>query len=848
MADIERKAAFYLGGLVDGAGGEAQPEKPLMYDARDLTTHAVCIGMTGSGKTGLGVDLIEEALLDGIPSIVIDPKGDMTNLLLTFPELRPEDFQPWLNADDARRKDMTLEAYAEQTANMWREGLAGWGEDGERIQRLRAAAEYVIYTPGSNAGVPVSVLRTFQAPDLDWDEHEESLRELISGTVSGLLGLLDIEADPVRSREHILLSNILEHSWRAGQDLDLAHLIQAIQDPPMDKVGVFDVDTFYPEKDRFGLAMALNNIMAAPSFESWIEGVPLDIAQIIQTPQGKPRCAIFYIAHLNDAERMFFVTLLLERVLTWMRQLSGTTSLRCLLYFDEVFGYFPPYPKSPPSKQPLLTLLKVARAFGVGLALTTQNPVDLDYKGLTNAGTWFIGKLQTDRDKARVLEGMEGVVAEVGTLLDRRYLDRMISSLGSRQFILHNVHEKKPLLFGTRWAMSYLRGPLTRRQVRTLMADYAPAEGAPGATQGTADSESPSRPASREEPEIESLLPAGLTPVQPRINARVAQYALPVDVSQSKAQRRLEEQVTRVPQVLASELVYRPHLLAMANVSYATAQSTESVSEHVSALVPLPSAHGIVDWPAAWGIEIAPRDLGEPQEAAHFDTLPDGMTDSPPYTRLRTDFIDAIYREKRLPLWEHEKMGLRSEIGESERDFQRRCQELAREQRDAELAKLEERFEKQIDRVKTRLTREERELEDDQIDFDGRKREELLSAGESVLSMVLGRRRSSALSQASRRRRMTAKAKADMRESEETIEDLEKQLAELERERDEAIEKLREEWSDEAVEIGETAMRPRKSDIRAEAFGLAWVPYWLFIYEAGSGGQRDAWISAFQQE
>jgi len=844
MVDFERKAAFYLGGLVDDSG-KAQPDQPLMYDARDLTTHAVCIGMTGSGKTGLGVDLIEETLLDGIPAIVIDPKGDMTNLLLTFPELRPEDFQPWLNVDDARRKDMSLEEYAESTASLWRNGLASWGEDGERIQRLRDAAEYVIYTPGSNAGVPVSVLRTFQAPDLDWGEHEESLRELVSGTVSGLLGLLNIDTDPVRSREHILLSNILEHAWRGGQDLDLAHLIQAIQKPPMDKVGVFDVDTFYPEKDRFELAMALNNVMAAPSFQNWIEGVPLDIASIIQTPSGKPRCAIFYTAHLNDAERMFFTTLLLERVLTWMRQLSGTTSLRCLLYFDEVFGYFPPYPKNPPSKQPLLTLLKMARAFGVGLTLTTQNPVDLDYKGLTNAGTWFIGKLQTDRDKARVLEGMEGVVAEAGTLLDRRYLDRMISSLGSRQFILHNVHEKEPVLFGTRWAMSYLRGPLTRRQVRTLMADYAPDEVVAATTKASSATRT-ADPFPAEEP-TESLLPEELTPVQPRINARVAQYALPVEVSQSKALRRLQDEATIEPQVLATELVYRPHLLGMAGVTYATAQSSESVSERVAALVELPGAHGIVDWPEAWGLEIEPRDLGEPRDPAHFDTLPDGMTDSPPYTRLKTDFIDAIYREKRLPLWEQEDLGLRSEIGESKRDFEKRCQEAARETLEAEVAKLESAFEKRIERVKTQLGREERELEEDQIDFEGRKREEVLSAGESVLSMVLGRRRSSALTQASRRRRMTAKAKADVRESEEAIEDLEEQLEELEAERDKAIEKLREAWSEDKIEIEDTGMRPRKSDIRAEAFGLAWVPYWLFILETGRGHQR-AWVPAYPRE
>ncbi|RME42090.1 MAG: ATP-binding protein, partial [Chloroflexi bacterium] len=465
--DFEKLGAFYLGKEYDVAAGQLL-DRLLMYDARDLTTHAVCVGMTGSGKTGLCIDLLEEAAIDHVPAIIIDPKGDITNLLLAFPELRPEDFRPWINVDDARRKGLSEDEFAAQQAELWRKGLGQWGQDGDRIRLLRESADFVIYTPGSDAGIPVSILQSFAAPPLSWDTEAELLRERIQGTVSALLGLIGVDADPVRSREHILLSNLFEHFWRQGEDLDLPKLILSIQNPPIRQLGVFDVDTFYPEKERFELAMSLNNIIAAPGFQSWLQGQPLDVAGFLSTPAGKPRHSIFYIAHLSDPERMFFVTMLLNQVITWMRTQPGTTSLRALLYMDEIFGFFPPV-ANPPSKQPMLTLLKQARAFGVGVVLTTQNPVDLDYKGLTNAGTWFIGRLQTERDKMRVLDGLESASSEAGQALNREELSRIISDLDKRVFLLHNVHEEAPVTFQTRWAMSYLRGPLTRTQVRGLM-------------------------------------------------------------------------------------------------------------------------------------------------------------------------------------------------------------------------------------------------------------------------------------------------------------------------------------------------------------------------------------------
>src|SRR5215216_1400379 len=457
MEDFEKLGVFYLGRPYD-----LTHKKPkdglLLYDSKDLVTHAVCVGMTGSGKTGLCITLLEEAAIDGIPAIIIDPKGDLCNLLLTFPDLSPQDFKPWVEEG----------VDAAQQATLWKEGLAKWGQDGERIKRLRDAADFRIYTPGSNAGLPVSILKSFAAPPETIRQDNESLAERINTTVTSLLGLIGIDADPIRSREHILLSNILNQEWSAGRDLDIAALIQKVQVPPITKVGVMDLDSFFPADDRFQLAMALNHLLASPSFASWMEGEPLDIQKILYTEKGKPRLAIFSIAHLADAERMFFVSLLLNQVLGWVRSQSGTTSLRAILYMDEIFGYFPPV-ANPPSKLPLLTLLKQGRAFGLGVMLTTQNPVDLDYKGLANTGTWFIGRLQTERDKARVLDGLEGIASGTGQKFDKQEMEQLLAGLGNRIFLMNNVHDDAPELFETRWAMSYLRGPLTRAQIKLLM-------------------------------------------------------------------------------------------------------------------------------------------------------------------------------------------------------------------------------------------------------------------------------------------------------------------------------------------------------------------------------------------
>ncbi len=825
---LEKLGAFYLGREYDPAAREPR-DRPIMYDARDLTTHGVCVGMTGSGKTGLCIDLLEEAALDSVPAIIIDPKGDITNLSLTFPELRPADFEPWVNLDDARRKGLTSAEYATQIAQTWRQGLADWDQGPERIRRLQESADFRIYTPGSDAGDPVSILASLRAPHLAWDDHQEQLRERIQGTVSALLGLVGVEANPLRSREHILLSNLFEHSWRRNEDLDLARLIHAIQSPPVRQLGVFDVDTFFPAKDRFELAMSLNNILAAPAFANWLQGDPLDIAGLIHTPAGKPRHSIFYIAHLSDEERMFFVTLLLEQVLTWVRQQSGTTSLRALLYFDEVMGYLPPV-ANPPAKRPLLTLLKQARAFGLGVVLTTQNPVDLDYKGLANTGTWFIGKLQTDRDKQRVLEGLEAATTQSGGDLDRQTLDRLISGLGSRVFLLHNVHEDQPILFHTRWAMSYLRGPLTRNQIRQLKETAtAGQEAHPEAVAAPAASAPLSQPAA----------PArgpdnGYSEAPPALSPDIHQVFLPVQCSASRACARLEEETGQRLAVQGSALVYESHVVLLGRVNFVDRRRKVNEARQVGRLLRPEEMGPVIRWQQVQSLEFDPASLSEaPDSEARFGTLAEPLNDAQEIKAAAKDFSDHLYHEERYELFNCAPLKLTSEPGESEGAFRARLQLAAREQRDAEVEKLRRKSRSALDRLETRLAREKQELEEDKSEHAARQREEVVSAGETLIGMlgIFGRKRSSGLSTAARKRRMTAKAKADVAESEAEIARLTKDVADLRREIAAEAENISARWDAVLDEIDTITVKPRRSDVRVELAALGWAPYWEVAYQ-----------------
>jgi len=850
MTDFERLGAFYLGKLYDINEGK-RLDRLLMYDARDLTTHAVCVGMTGSGKTGLCIDLLEEAAIDKVPSIIIDPKGDMTNLLLSFPDLKAEDFRPWINPDDARRKGFTEQGFAAQQADLWRDGLAQWGQDGERIRMLRETADFTIYTPGSDAGVPVSILQSFAAPSLSWDTDAEMLRERIQGAVSALLGLVGLEADPVQSREHILLSNLFEHFWRQGEDLDLPKLILAIQKPPIRQLGVFDVDTFFPERDRFELAMRINSIIAAPAFESWLHGQPLDVGGFLATPSGKPRHSIFYIAHLSDAERMFFVTMLLNQIITWMRSQPGTTSLRALVYMDEIFGFFPPV-ANPPSKQPMLTLLKQARAFGVGVVLTTQNPVDLDYKGLTNAGTWFIGRLQTERDKKRVLDGLESASSQAGQALDRGELSRLISALGKRVFLLHNVHEEAPVTFQTRWAMSYLRGPLTRLQVRQLTEGQEPDSPVSAPIDQTpVSSQKSSRPV--ETPSavaeagaaVEGPEPAYAS-APPSLSSRVDQVYLPARRGGSTAALALEEDVGGPIEIQDQQLLYVPAVLGVGRLHFVDRTRDVNEREDFALLAEPPGGARMLTWEKAQSLDVALGDLRQQAEdGSFFDELPESINESPEFTALRDDLSDYLYHNSSVTLLYSSALETYSKPGESEREFRMRLQQIAREKRDEEIDEITERHDDKLDRLEDRLRREEADLGQREADVSARKRETLVSVGESVVGVFLGRRSFRMASTALSKQRQAAKAKLQLEEARDDVTALEEDIKELEAELREEVEAARERWESALTDLEEYEVRPRRKDVQISLFALAWAPHWQVTYQDRSGATHTQLIEAF---
>ncbi len=809
---LNTKGKFYLGRILD-------QDKPLLYDPNDLTTHAVVVGMTGSGKTGLCIDIMEEAALQNLPALLIDPKGDITNALLHFPDLSPTDFQPWINPDEARRAGKTVENAAADVATTWKNGLAEWGIGVERLRALKNAAQFAVFTPGSDAGLPVSILASLKAPPIPWESNAELLREKISGTVTAILGLVGMsDIDPVRSREHILLSNIFENAWSQGTDLDLGELILQTQNPPFEKLGVFDVSTFFPDKDRFALAMLLNNILAAPSFQSWIEGQPLDVNTLLYMPDGRPRHSVFYIAHLSDEERMFFVTLLYSAVETWMRAQSGTTGLRAILYFDEIFGYMPPI-SNPPSKQLMLRMLKQGRAFGVGQVLVTQNPADLDYKALSNAGSWFVGKLQTENDKNRLLDGLEGAAPG----LDRRHYDNLISTLDQRVFLLHNIHEQEPRLFTTRWAMNYLAGPLTRNQIPALNA-LAGVQPVPKQEIQTAVSGDPVPQESPTAPR--STLPGSSSP--PAIPTGIDEFFLPNNLTLSQTAKA--ESITLPSDATSQGLIYQPALLAQAEIRIMQRKYNLDLETQRTALITDPDRRGTARWEEWLTNPIDPRSLDrEPAPQARYATLEAPLSDGKTLRGLKTDFIDWIYRKMEVQVRANEALGVFASPESSQAEFRRLCADAAREKRDAEIKKVEASYDKKLDTIENRLMREERELRADEAELRERRMEEYGTHAENVLGLLSRRRRR--LSTSLTKRRLTEQAKADVEESLQAIEEYERQINELEIEQAQALQEVNDKWADIADDMTEIPVRPYKKDILVDLFGVAWMPH--HIVQAG---------------
>jgi len=827
MQDYETLGAFYLGRLHDLAAGKAR-EELLLYDSRDLTTHAVIIGMTGSGKTGLGLDLIEEAAIDRIPVLAIDPKGDLGNLALTFPELRTEDFLPWINAQEAATAGQTPEAFAAAAAKRWRDGLAAWGQDGARIARLRDAVDITVYTPGSTAGTPIALLSSFRAPPPALLADGDLLRDRVQSTATSLLALMGVEADPLSSREHILLSLILEQQWTDGRDVALSELIGLLQTPPMARVGVLDMESFFPGKDRFAFAMRLNNLLAAPGFAAWSAGEPLDIGRLLHGDSGKPAVSILSIAHLADSERMFFVTLMLSELLCWVRTQPGTSSLRALLYMDELFGYLPPS-ANPPSKQPLLTLLKQARAFGLGVVLATQNPVDLDYKALSNAGTWFIGRLQTERDKLRVLEGLEGAAA--GGSFDRQRMEQILAGLGQRVFLMHNVHENAPVVFQTRWTLSYLAGPLTRDQVRRLARSTQPATSP--AVSSTAASPPYASPALAS-PALASPSFASPPAAPPPAPPSPAPAKGRADTETSSAPPLLPPEVAQfflpAPAGSAGPVMLAPFALGAADVLYSSSTLRVEQGKRLLLIAPISDSPVPLEWSAARevSLDLAKLSRSAPPDGC-FVACPAAATQPRSYATWLTLLQKHLRSERPLQLLRSERLKTTSAPGETERDFRIRLAASARELRDAAVSKLRAKYGPKLSTLEDRLRRAQQSVQRESAQAGQRKLDTAVSFGSALLGAVFGRKLVSAgsasrMGTAIKSAGRIGKESADVGRAQETERSVRDAIEALQAEF--AAEVARQETSYDALAdvLTDVAVKPKAGDVTVHLVGLAWVP------------------------
>ncbi len=798
-ADYEKLGLFYLGRDYDAATKQTGGNL-LLYDSRDLVTHGVVLGMTGSGKTGLCLTMLEEAAMDNIPAIVVDPKGDIANLALTFPELDGASFRPWINEDDAQRKGVSPDEFAASTAGKWKAGLAEWGQDGERIRALREKTDVVIFTPGSRAGIPVSILASLEPPPFEVLDDAEALAERVESTVASLLSLAGVDTGSAPGPAEVLLASIFQHVWNTGAGLTLETLIRHIQRPPFDKVGVLDLETFYQEKERHALALRFNNLLASPGFSTWLEGVPLDIAGLLRSPSGKPRIAVFSTAHLDDSGRMFFTSLLLNQLLGWMRAQHGTTSLRALFYMDEIFGYLPPT-ANPPSKKPMMTLLKQARAFGLGCLLATQNPVDLDYKALSNIGTWFLGRLQTERDRARVLDGLQAAAdSQNAAGFDRPALERLLAGLSARVFLMNNVHENGPVLFQVRWAMSYLRGPLTRGQIKTLMDPLRPAFSGAAA---------PSDPAAAANPMAMPGLEAQPAAARPPVGLGVTELFIP-------------------PAGGGAGVIYRPYLLRRGMTAFTSRPLGVDDSREKTLINP------ILDNGIAWDDELrqAPspeRAMPQPADGAAFATLPGFAMNAANYKQVEKDFAEWLYRNERAEIHVCKPLKENSAFGESEADFRARLQQQAREARDAATEKIRAAAEKRIAALETKRAGLEDRLTKQKAQATSSK----IQAGASVLggllSGILGRKiNATTISRGSTAvgRTTTAfKQSQDVGATKRQIAELEEQKQTAIQELEAEIMKISDSMDPATLPLETETLSPTRTNVKVLQTALLWLPF-----------------------
>jgi hypothetical protein len=751
--------------------------------------------MTGSGKTGLLIDLIEEAAIDGVPTLVIDPKGDLANILLAFPDLAPADFLPWVEADAAKRDGLTLEALAERTAKKWKDGLAASGQSPERIARLKAAVDMAVYTPGSRAGRPLAMLESLEAPAADVLDDPEARRERIESLVSGILALAGIDAEPGRSREHVLLSSIVDALWKSGQKIDFGTLVRAIPAPPVERVGFLDLENFFPAGDRFQLASRLNTVAAAPGFEAWLAGEPLDVGRLLWTAEGKPRVSVVSIAHLNDSQRMAFVTLLAGQTVAWMRSQGGTSSLKALFLMDEVFGYVPPT-ANPPSKGPILTLLKQARAFGLGVVLATQNPVDLDYKGLSNAGIWFLGRLQTARDKARVLDGLEGAASSAGRSFDRNRLDKLLSGLEQRMFLLHSVHDDEETVFQTRWTLAYLRGPLLREEIKRLTAERTVPGTAP--TQPEVILE---RPDAGLAGSPRPILPPGVREVFLAPKRHVGPDAA---------------------------VVYEPAILGRARVRYAKAAARVDVDREVICLAPAGDSVGESAWEAADALSEPPEVEPAPRTGS-FASLPSPLAGPKGYAALATALKGHLARTAKLVVYAARDLDAVSRPGESEADFRVRITQRAKEWRDAQIDEVRSRYAQKIAALADKVDRARQKVEREKAEAKNQSMQTYVSIGSAVLGALLGRKMASSttIGKAATSMRSASRAarqQADVAHAEESLTTLEERRQALEEEVDAELERIRVDADPSRIKLEPIEIPAKKTDISVDDIVLAWIP------------------------
>ncbi len=793
---MRKKGEFYLGKLFDLKKKGIKDEE-LLYPSEDLTTHGLCVGMTGSGKTGLSICLLEEAGLQGIPSIVLDIKGDLTNLLLSFPELADSDFAKWVRPEDAEKKGISTDELGAKQAKIWREGLADWGITAKDIAELHEKTGFTLYTPGSDAVQSLNILGSFAAPDMDWESESEELRDRVSTIISAILSLIDYDTDPINSTEHVYLSNLFEKHWRDGVDLDFNKIINDVKSPPLTTLGALPLEEVFPEKNRKKLMLALNNLLAAPTFKNWVNSKdpPIDIDQLIAN-NGKPNCCILYLAHLSEQERMFFTTLLLQQLAGWMQVQPGTSDLRLLLYIDEIFGYIPSHPYNPPSKKPLTTIIKQGRAFGLGALLSAQNPGDFDYKTLSNCGTWFIGRLNTQRDKDKVLEGLESIGLE-GKGLSRKWLDKAISSLEKRVFILHNTHDKKsPHVFHTRWAMSYLRGPMTKTEIKRFKG-------------GT-------------EPEPAAEVASEQTTVEKKKGDKMNATASNEDL----ARLVVQEYFIRSQMDAAK---YKPLLYAKARINFQRARPEVYADLDVTRAVP--AGEGVVA--PRWDdtvLAVQESELKNGRPPGEPGAVSPLFASNEAVDKAKADFEKYLMAKVKLTVFYNKGLKATSETGETREAFLKRCEQLADDAGDEKLEELKDKYQKKLDTLERKILKEQADIEKAEARMDGIDSSTISSLGGGALSILFGSKSRKltgtkeilrGVTGTSRTRSRKKVLKTEISTSEDLIMRYQEDIDALEDELIEEARRLEDKWENLADDLQEVKLKPKYIEI--DEFALLWV-------------------------